>query len=855
MKIAEYKQMMEYLTRPGFGNGGNVLPKKKPKEEAEKVNKARKEKNFEKVKGALENPKEVKEMIDKPKRGLVNEPGSYAGDPKVAAKNIAAWKKANPDLNFDILRDEIKTRIRQGSLTAGTFTQKTPNVYTISELAKVEGMPFTLETLKADLISKKKGKKLQKAFKDAGIELLPKIGQQTTRYKMLNATKSMEKLTDYAMTLDRPPKKFIEPYKKQIPIEYKKLIKSGKPFSVTDLKNAVFESLPKNVYKVGNTGFDAMIRRALTEDQRKKFTLSTVLKQTENLQPRKVIIDNILNGKTNIKQLANASNLSEKEVGEQIQRIFRTIYQSREKIGAKKEVRDVILKDYSLKDFEKILTNINKEPTLDSYFRQGYRDFLFEAIGNPNNPDTHQPKKYARAIERLIAYESINKKLEENFGIKLALDHSLSKGAIKTIENAEPSQFLRVNPIPENINAGIKKSFDIRYQNVIKDLKSGQFRGEELKNLLIQKAELEKLSKDIGLQFGKMSPTGKIIKYDAVDFLNKNLPSEIKEGVSLPNRIRQTVDKMNPTVLKERFKVAFGDKADDALEILNKIKKQDNLQDIYKFLKPLLKVKGLRVDASDFLNQASEVIFPTLQAAEVLPGEAQAAIPKPKEPMNFDLDMSLPKPSEPLKYLPNYEDAAFTGAAAAGASKYMKKGDPLKKFRRFITAAPVRKGLGKIFRGFGTPLSGLGFAGTNVYNKMKEGKSFSEAILDPLTGLELAFPSLFTENVDKITKNPGVQRVLNLGGLQKFLGPVGVGISTASSLKDRSKAMSERGEDISKLEDTIKQQKEIEDFAAGDYRGYLAGGGIAKLAGKSSGRPPESGPTPQGLDFLMKRGR
>ena len=38
----------------------------------------------------------------------------------------------------------------------------------------------------------------------------------------------------------------------------------------------------------------------------------------------------------------------------------------------------------------------------------------------------------------------------------------------------------------------------------------------------------------------------------------------------------------------------------------------------------------------------------------------------------------------------------------------------------------------------------------------------------------------------------------------------------------------------------------------------FAGGGIAKLAGKSSGKPPESGPTPrgpQGLDFLIKRGR
>ena len=33
----------------------------------------------------------------------------------------------------------------------------------------------------------------------------------------------------------------------------------------------------------------------------------------------------------------------------------------------------------------------------------------------------------------------------------------------------------------------------------------------------------------------------------------------------------------------------------------------------------------------------------------------------------------------------------------------------------------------------------------------------------------------------------------------------------------------------------------------------LAGGGIAKLAGDSSGRPPESGPNSQGLQGLMKR--
>ena len=36
---------------------------------------------------------------------------------------------------------------------------------------------------------------------------------------------------------------------------------------------------------------------------------------------------------------------------------------------------------------------------------------------------------------------------------------------------------------------------------------------------------------------------------------------------------------------------------------------------------------------------------------------------------------------------------------------------------------------------------------------------------------------------------------------------------------------------------------------------FFAGGGIAKIAGADSGPPPESGPNPQGLSYLMKRGK
>ena len=50
MKLKDFKQAMDWRRRVGFNGGGyvkkKVLPQPKPKEEAEKVNKARKEKTF-----------------------------------------------------------------------------------------------------------------------------------------------------------------------------------------------------------------------------------------------------------------------------------------------------------------------------------------------------------------------------------------------------------------------------------------------------------------------------------------------------------------------------------------------------------------------------------------------------------------------------------------------------------------------------------------------------------------------------------------------------------------------------------------------------------------------------------------
>ena len=133
MKFSELKQAMDWRRRVGFNGGGyvkkKVLPKKKPEEEVKK----RKLENFEKAKPALENPKEVKEMIDKPKRGLVDEPGSYAG---AKGKGIQLTKKEIKILKDNLTKQEFaqldfdRAGVQAGQKNYGIGQRDNRNLFT-----------------------------------------------------------------------------------------------------------------------------------------------------------------------------------------------------------------------------------------------------------------------------------------------------------------------------------------------------------------------------------------------------------------------------------------------------------------------------------------------------------------------------------------------------------------------------------------------------------------------------------------------------------------------------------------------------------------------------------------------------
>ena len=127
---------------------------------------------------------------------------------------------------------------------------------------------------------------------------------------------------------------------------------------------------------------------------------------------------------------------------------------------------------------------------------------------------------------------------------------------------------------------------------------------------------------------------------------------------------------------------------------------------------------------------------------------------------------------------------------------------------------------------------------------MKAGESLADAVIDPLTGAELALPTMFKENLSKIAKSPTARKILGLGKFgTRFLGPIGWGIAGVGGVRDAYK-------DYQRRKPFIEQMRADPNYVEPEYDTNFemhAGGGIAGLSGgKRFGPPPESGPMPQG---------
>ena len=860
MKIAEYKQMMAYLTRPGFSGGGNVLPKKKPKEEAEKVNKARKEKNFEKVKGALENPDEVKQMFNN--GGSVNPRPQNQIRPM--SKALAEWYEEN------------KSKVLKNI----DGTPKPPRKWEdleVNERASVKSQfekrnnPFYKSRKKLEENSEKLKNFLQKQ----------KSSGRTVFNKQLNEIAKEAKVKLTAPQVSNVIDKFFPNTFNYKGLEFEKV--PGLVDRVKELtKTNTIKDIEKILYEEGitvsrsNTGLDRII---------KKLNIP-VKKFTEDFD---TLVKNFLNNNPKIKDVnAIAKNLTS-QTGK---KVFPTsVLKAAERIGIEdlNNLQADILKDV------KVLDRIIKTNT--------------KLINNPNIKATEKNRilesEYLKKTGKKIKDLST-----EEFGSRLSRLAKLYAGKSKQIKGFDiiksPSSYLETsNPLQKNILEMTSKAKQLDNYAV------GQILG-------LPKKELNLISdtRDMMQAFDfKVAGDHTDIKSMMKDFPN------YKKNFS---RIEYIKNNLN--LFKRRYDLKINALRKNAERAVNIVDKQKFLNEAKQLKNEFEKTTGYRIGTFDIknnrvminpqtarlsdlknpLNTALQTAMTNFQeTTSPAKGEIKAASLEKfkgldKRLMNASAserakifkDVQGTKAAKESLYLKALQKVPKIGkiataviggtAGAAGMSTLAQAADGTEATSVLPTAVGAGTGaaavgtktgrniLGKVFRTLGTPLAGAGFAATNVASKMGEGQSLADAVVDPITGLELSFPGLFKENLKKIIPERFQGRAARFGrgllGLRGIpVGPIGLtlaGLGQAQEFYNQYQDLQRMKEQNPRAYSEFMESRQTPALSAAEQtaiedmgRSGAAGGGIMKMAGKSSGRPPESGPTPQGLDFLLKRGR
>ena len=851
MKLKEFKQAMDWRRRVGFNGGGyvrakfangkRVLPKKKPEEEAEKVNKARKEKTFEKAKGALENPKEVKEMIDKPKRGLVDEPGEYSVTAK-EQKNINAWKKTNPNLKYEDLTPGQKFQVRRIGAKAYSQVNLTAdmaddiidlylNKKNVPEIAKEITKKYDLknpypETSVSNLVNK-----LKKQDVTIGDDVFPKF--------------TKKELADRPQVIKRGT---YDDFKNNKEV-FNKVKKFAKNNSLTKTARYLSELTNENFFTSKSN-----IQKAVKEFDDFKFKkgiggAKIDPKVTENAKKLlKIIKDNPSLNSNKIQSLSKLSDFSYNSALRVLKDpVAKTTGETRINVPKNliKNIKNK--KEVGLKTVEKSLV---KQKVLTP--KEG-RDLL---------------SKPAAAIR--TAVKGVKGSVFEHTFPEILTNYIPNKEVVKQLKatGVRTSPFLNY----------FKTKYDVKQNSLVK-----QFLNDEI-SLSKYNSEIKKIRDTVKNTTGGYQ-TG-YIKFDA----NKNpTPIVNAKPVTVGSKIFGPATKQ---------KASFFENAKYTLNLLKKYRKDPN--------NPIFESLATRVDSTDITNNYLNAYNKAVQdynkakpfsntiksltdfanknlnntfvnalfktpygkaATGVLLGTSLiAAGPRPTETDLID-EVALTGKTGPGKGLAG----AFGAAITAGT----KKGRDIAK----KIGTKTFGGIGKLAAPLGVPIINLGmFAAPKAFEL---GKDIATGQKTDVGAADITVPGAFAAAVPESLYRPSVGRfakakdflkpIARLGLSQNLLRTIGrgsvfatpfleAGIQGYNAYKDlqeanRNASVFEPRVDTALGKAPISYYNRIMSELPEVDRSGAAGGGIMKMAGKSSGPPPESGPISQGLDFLMKRGR
>jgi hypothetical protein len=456
-----------------------------------------------------------------------------------------------------------------------------------------------------------------------------------------------------------------------------------------------------------------------------------------------------------------------------------------------------------------------------------------------------------KQINKLNKAQAIIRNLDTNQGFFLnQLEHKVPKAIASELLNKgqiSKSQYKdivgKITPVTTDLNQW-KKQYDLQRLINVKNYLASNMEADDLKKFNKIENDIIKTAKKIsgGYDIGK-------INIDANNKITLQSPDEVftakSKGIGTGSRslIDYYKNIKYHNILAKKYNANKGDSAFGTLrsyragadvpifdeKITNEISKLSSSEDFTKYLikntdGPLF--KGLTKLVSPQMKRkllSAGKIGGAATLATLIPNLLLAKTPDDTDATGFTTG----------------EKVGAAGAATAGAAAVGTKSG--------------RKLLGKAFRTLGTPLAGATLAANQIRSNIQSGENVADAVIDPLVGLELSLPGLFKENIKKITSNPTAQRILSLGKFGRALTPIGAGITAAGLGIDAAKFSRDRIRELRAMSPEQRQELRSRGARQAFNPFSAAGGGIAKLAGVSSGPPPESGPNSQGLPGLLKR--
>jgi hypothetical protein len=511
------------------------------------------------------------------------------------------------------------------------------------------------------------------------------------------------------------------------------------------------------------------------------------------------------------KQFAKANNITLPYLKKQANRLQTNIYKKR-MLEAGKDIGGTlewIPQDPTFSD-----NALNKlwKSKLIKYEREKIDELFYDAFGREfkkgtreRNP-SYNSKKFLAIKKNLNEYRQLRNAINAKYpNINFELDHPLSKSSLNKLFNATTEQLTRVNVLEADLNNGFKDSLSLQYEKAVQG------------NNLNKKKAVEKIAKDLKLNIGKISDDATNFKYGVQEFQKLNIKNEIGkslENLQFLNKNFQDYTKKNP----ELFKTAN-------INPNQTFTKIDNVKGLSAFMKGL----GIKCRLANGVNCNMPQAYQ--KSVDELTQKAQQGDTAARAKLtNF-----TNKAATAGRFVKN-----ALGPLAIASELAIEGGIALNKTLQ--TGVPLKTA-------FADSIFNLALGPKLQIDKEAElAKEFAkgEDFAMAERGRRMMIPQSATADAQRLKKREQQME-------QAF--PTTSPQEIDEILKARDMTIQDFGMTYPQIQDFIKQDQQTQAIADAGGVANLAGGGIAKMAGDPSGRPPESGPNSQGLLSLKNRVR